>query len=128
MRLILTLALLTYFASNAHAQAPDSTAHAPLRAVPTRLTLDAVSSDPAGRLLERDDSSRATHHRKHALFGAAVGAGVGIAAGVVSLGHVDLSCDNGVCTRQRNGIVVVTLFLDSVIGAAVGTLVGALVP
>ena len=128
MRLILTLAVATCFASNALAQMPDTVTQAPLLPLATRLSVDGVHNARPGRFLERGDSSRPTHRAKHALTGAAFGTVVGIAAGLVSLRNTDLSCGNGACTRQRNGILFVTLTLDGAIGAGVGAVVGVLVP
>ncbi len=128
MRLILALALATRFASSALAQMPDTVTQPLPLTVTTRVNVDGVPTVRPSPFFDRGDSARATHRGKHALTGAAIGTAVGIAAGLVSLRNTDLSCSNGTCTHQRNGIVFVTLTLDGVIGAGVGAFLGVLVP
>jgi len=128
MRLILTLALATRLASNALAQMPDTVTQA---TVTTRLTVDGLYNARPVRFFDRSDSSRATHHLRHALVGAGVGAAVGIAAGVVYppvRGVFGVSCGNSACTHQKSAIILFTLTLDAGIGAGVGGFLGALVP
>ena len=128
MRFVLAFVLAASVASKALAQVPDTVGQAPLAPARTELTVNDVGRARRVWLLERADSTRKTHHAKHALTGAALGAAVGVAAGFVSLRTTDLTCNNGACTHRRNGVLFVTLTLDGAIGAGIGALLGALVP